>query len=120
MKEVKMLEEALLTAHVPEKVTLYLDFIKMFVKVLENPGSKKATKEISTRMLNVGLSMMILAPDSVTKAYIFWKALSANKCDPEKAIDAFGDIIMEMRKDLIGETVCTRDDAVGVFLRDQI
>ncbi len=114
------MEETLLTSYAPEKITLYLDFIKMFSELLGDPKSKRKAEKLDSKMISTGLSVMILAPDSVAKAFIFWRAISAEGRDSEAIIDAFGDIIMEMRKDLIGETVCVRDDAVGMFLRDQI
>jgi hypothetical protein len=109
-----------ISAHVPEKITLYLDFIDMIARILYNPKSKKDIEKRSLKMMNIGLGIMVLAPDPVTKAFIFWKAISASNDDPEAVISAFGDIIMEMRKDLIGETSCEPDDAIGLFLRDQI
>ena len=112
--------EALLTAHTPEKITAYLDFINIFVKTIEATRSRKSVKDLGAKMMCVGLSLMVLAPDHVTKAYIFWLALSTEGNDPEAAIDALGDLVIEMRKDLIGDTTCSRDDAVGIFLRDQI
>ncbi len=114
------MENALLAAHVPEKVTLYLDFVKLFVETLETAKSRKDIKNLSSKMLRIGLGMMVLAPDPVTKAYTYWLALSMEKGDPEPTLDALGDLIMEMRKDLVGETTCSRDDAVGIFLRDQV
>lgn len=113
------MEETLLGTYVPEKTTLYLDFIDMFAKLLGKSKSKKDVEKLNAKMINIGLSMMVLAPDPVAKAFIFWKALSAEGGDPEALVNAFGDLIMEMRKDLVGETVCVRDDAVGMFLRDQ-
>ena len=114
------MEETLLEANVPEKVTLYLDFIKWFVETLEAARSRKSVKNLSSRMMRIGLGMMALAPDHVAKAYIFWLSLSSKNDDHGATVDAFGDLIMEMRKDLVGETTCSRDDAVGIFLRDQI
>lgn len=118
--EETLVEGTLLTAHVPEKTTLYLDFIDMFAKLLGNPKSKRDVEKLGSKMITVGLSMMVLAPDHVARAFIFWKATSASNDNPEATIDAFGDLIIEMRKDLVGETVCVRDDAVGMFLRDQV
>ena len=114
------MEGTLLTSHAPEKVTTYLDFIKMFAELINNPGSKKETKRLGTKMITVGLSILALAPDPVAKAFIFWKALSAEGGDPEVLVGAFGDVILEMRKDLVGETICSRGDIIGVFLRDQV
>jgi len=114
------MKETLLTAPTPEKVTLYSDFIRIFDETLESTKSKREVKNLGSKMRRIGLHMMILAPDSVAKAYIFWLALSASNNDPERSIDALGDLIMEMRKDLVGETACSRDDAIGIFLRDQI
>jgi hypothetical protein len=71
-------------------------------------------------MISVGLRMMVLAPDHVVKAYIYWKALSSEGGESEPLLDAFGVVIMEMRKDLVGTTELRPDDAIGVFLRDQI
>lgn len=114
------MNEALLSAYVPEKTALYLDFIDMFAKLLIDPKSKRDAGKLNLRMLSIGLSMMILAPDPVAKAFIFWKAIFANNDDPEASDGALVDLIMKMRVDLIGETVCVRDDAVGMFLRDQV
>lgn len=114
------MKETLLTAHTPEKVAVYLNFIRLFAKILGNPRSKKETKDLGTKMIDLGMSLMVLAPDSVMRAYIFWSALSAsNSSDAEAVLSGFGDLIMEMRKDLVGETVCTQDDVIGIFLRDQ-
>jgi hypothetical protein len=115
------MEETQLTAQTPEKITLYLDFIAMFTKILDAVKSKKDAKRLGAKMISIGLRMMVLAPDHVAKAYIYWKALSSEGGESEILIDAFGVVIIEMRKDLVGETttLCP-DDAIGVFLRDQI
>lgn len=104
----------------PEKVKLYLDFIDMFSRILEAARSRKPPKNLDTKMISIGLRMMVLAPDHVAKAYIFWKALSSEGGDSEALINAFGNVIMEMRADLIGDTTCSRDDVIGVFLKDQL
>lgn len=114
------MEGTLLTTYTSERTTLYLDFIDMFAKLLGKSKSKRDVEKLNAKMINIGLSMMVLAPDPVAKAFIFWKAISASNDTPEASVDAFGDLIIEMRKDLVGETVCVRDDAVGMFLRDQI
>jgi len=114
------MKETLLEANVPEKVTLYLDFIKLVVETLEAARSRKRVKNLSSKIMRTGLGMMTLAPDHVAKAYIFWLGLSSKNDDSEATVDAFGDLIIEMRKDLVGETAYSRDDAVGIFLRDQV
>lgn len=114
------MEETLLTVSPPEKITLYLDFIDMFTKILDAARSKKDAKRLGSKMVGIGLRMMVLAPDHVAKAYIYWKALASEGGESEPLIDAFGIVIMEMRKDLVGETSLCPDDAIGVFLRDQI
>lgn len=114
------MKEALLSAHVPEKVAAYLDFIDLFAKTLRAQKTKKEIEKIGTKMISLGLNLMVLAPDPVAKAFIFWKALCSEGGDSETMIDAFGKVILEMRKDLIGETTCTPDDAIGMFLRDQL
>jgi hypothetical protein len=115
------MEKGLAIISAPEKVTLYLDFIDLFIKILDSVKTKKETKRLGAKMISIGLRMMVLAPDHVTKAYIYWKALSSEGGEAEALVDAFGIVIMEMRKDLVGETtsLCP-DDAIGVFLKDQL
>jgi hypothetical protein len=115
------MEETQLTVQSPEKVTLYLDFIEMFTKILDAAKSKKDTKRLGAKMISIGLRMMILAPDDVAEAYKYWKALASEGGKSETLIDAFGIVIIEMRKDLIeGTTSLSPDDAIGVFLKDQL
>jgi hypothetical protein len=115
------MEETQLTVQSPEKITLYLDFIDLFTKIVDAVRTKRETKKLGSKMISIGLRMMVLAPDHVAKAFIYWKALASEGGDSEALIDAFGKVIMEMRKDLIGETTSlSPDDAIGVFLRDQL
>lgn len=118
-REIKPMDE-MLTANTSEKTALYLDFIDMFTKIMDAAKSKKDAKRLGTKMISIGLRMMVLAPDHVTKAYIYWKALSSEGGEAEALVDAFGVVIMEMRKDLVGETTLQPDDAIGVFLKDQL
>ena len=111
-----------LSFHTPEKVELYVDFINLFVKSVaaKKAMSKKRVELLGSEMMSISLRIKVLAPDNVAKAYIYWKALSSDdSSSPENIIDAFGSVIMAMRKDFVGLTVCERDDAVGMFLRDQ-
>lgn len=113
------MEEALLSTHTPEKVAVYMDFIDMFTKILRKQKTKREIEKTGTKMISLGLNMMVLAPDSVINAFIYWKALSSEGGDSNAMIDAFGNVVLEMRKDIVGDTKRTADDAIGMFLRDQ-
>ena len=111
-----------LSFHTPEKVELYVDFISLFVKTVaaRKTISKKRVEMLGSKMMSIGLRIMVLAPDNVARAFIYWKALSSDETlPPEEIIDAFGGVIMAMREDFVGPTSCERDDIIGMFLRDQ-
>lgn len=113
------MEDALLSTHTPEKVAVYMEFIDMFTQILRKQKTKREIDKIGTKMMKLGLSLMILASESVLEAFIYWKALSSEGSNSNAMIDAFGNVVLEMRKDIVGDTKRTADDAIGMFLRDQ-
>jgi hypothetical protein len=112
------MKEGLFVSNLPEKVAVYMDFIDMFTKILRKQKTKREIDKIGTKMMNIGLNMMILASESVLSAFIYWKALSSEGSDSNAMIEAFGNVVLEMRKDIVGDTKRTADDAIGMFLRD--
>ena len=102
---------------ISEKLSIYLDFVDIFIKSTEAIKYKKNIKDLGSRSLKVGLGLMVVAPDSVVKKYTFWKLLAMEGTNMEKIVNAFGDVIIEMRKDLIGETKCNVEDALDIFLK---
>ncbi|RPI56394.1 MAG: hypothetical protein EHM49_00490 [Deltaproteobacteria bacterium] len=111
----------------PEKIALYTDFIKMFNSTLSSRNSKKDLKELTTKMLDISLRMLVIAPDPVAKRYTFWKGITSNinqtpritAVEEEKLLEALGNLLLEMRKDITGEgTVITSDDILGIFIKD--
>lgn len=112
------MEEGLFVSNLPEKVAVYMDFLDLFTKIIRKQKTKKEIDKISTKMMSISLNMMILASESVLSAFIYWKALSSEGSDLEAMISAFGNVILEMRKDIVGDTKHTADDAIGMFLRD--
>lgn len=101
----------------PEKINIYLEFIDIFVKTVEKTKRNKNIGDLGTRLLKTGLSLMVVAPDSVVKKYILWRSFAMEGSNFEKTVAAFGDVVMEMRKDLVGKTECNRDDVLDVFLK---
>lgn len=102
---------------ISEKLSIYLDFIEIFIKSTERAKRNKNIGELGTRLLKTGLGLMIVAPDSVVKQYTLWKALAMEGGNFEKIVSAFGAVIMEMRKDLIGETDRNVEDVLDIFLK---
>ncbi len=103
---------------ISEKLRIYLDFIDIFIKTVEKTKRNKHIGDLGTRLLKTGLSLMVVAPDSVVKKYTLWRLLAMEGGDFEKIVNAFGDVIIEMRKDLIGETECNVEDALDIFLKE--
>ena len=115
MEELAMEEELVINTF--EKVNIYLDFIEIFVDTMKATKERKNIKNLGTRLLKTGLSLVIVAPDTIVKKYIIWRTFAMGG-DTEKIMNAFADIIIEMRKDLIGKTECNIDDALDIFLQD--
>lgn len=106
-----------LQSGLPEKTKVYLEFVNIFVETMQRARQKKNINDLSTRLLKAGLNLMILAPDNVVKKYTIWRSFAMEGGDMEGTVKAFGDVIIEMRKDIIGQTECKIDDVLDVFLK---
>jgi len=99
---------------VKEKIETYLDIINIFTEIIKK-GQKARVQMLGMRLAETGLRLAVLAPDIVYKQYLFWRTLAIDGSDNNKTVNAFGQLLLEMRKDL-GETKLEISDILDAFL----
>lgn len=106
-----------LISNMPEKLSIYLDFIDIFIRTVEKTKRNRNIGDLGTKLLKTGLGLMVVAPDIVVEKYTLWRALAMEGGNFEKIVSAFGNVVLEMRKDLIGETDRNVEDVLDIFLK---
>lgn len=81
-------------------------------KIKRNPDAGKA---LGREMMLLGMQLSLLASDEVLKKYINWRAASLTG-DSIKTIQVFGELLLEMRKDINNATFLDSDDMLDSFI----
>lgn len=102
---------------ISKKLVIYLDFVEIFVDTVRLTREKKNIKALGTKLLKTSLNLMVVAPDSVVKKCALWKTYAMEGGDIEKTVKAFADVVIEMRKDIVGKTECDINDVLDTFLQ---
>lgn len=101
-----------------ERIKLYEEFIDIFMNTLKlsttHSVKEKAIKTLGARLQHVGLRMAIISSDIVLKNFLKWRAV-AQGGDGKSTVDAFGDLILEMRKEMIPTTSRTKEDIFDIL-----
>lgn len=87
-----------------EKIRAYNEFLNLFVDMAKSKNLNSIDSiELGKTMAKIGLRLFVAAPDKVVTAYSKWRTLAiANSND---TVRAFLELLLEMRRDIIGETV---------------
>jgi len=103
------------------KTEAYIEVFKLFSKIM-NPKEQakikrnpEAGKALGREMMLIGMQLSLLASDNALKKYIDWRVASLTG-DSIKTIQVFGELLLEMRKDLNDGTLCDSDDMLDSFI----
>jgi len=100
------------------KINLYNQFIEFMVDSMaltlkkQNPTN---IKKLGIRLQAIGLKMVLVSSDIVVKKFIEWRALAIAGTDPEGIFKAFSEVLIEIRKELQGETSRTVGDVLDIM-----
>jgi len=86
-----------------EKIKTYMEVVEIYISIITMKAQKGITR-LSQRVATAGLRLMSLAPDEVVHAFLRYQAVAGAGTDPQATIEAFGGIILSIRKDMVPET----------------
>ena len=97
----------------------YLELLDLFVTLTTTNKVRESSfiKKLSREMILTGMKIAIAAPDDVVKRYIHWRGM-AMIGDTEKVVNAFAELLLEIRKDIDPNTGCTVDDMLDMFIQE--
>jgi len=109
-----------------EKIQVYAKVIELFAK-FTNPEvqarikrSPKEQAKLGREMALIGMQLALGGSNAVVKAYIAWRRSSLIATDPVMVVKSFGEMMLEMRRDLYPGTgvitQCTADDLLDAFI----
>ena len=80
---------------------LFAPVFRPFQKRSSKPGQASA---LGLKLSNLSLRLIVLAPSNIVDSYLKWRLLATSGVvNPEEIMEAFAEIIVEMRKDVTGE-----------------
>ena len=103
------------------KTDVYNNVFTLFTKIMNPKEQAKikrnpdAGKALGREMILIGMQLSLRGSDEVLKKYIDWRATSLTG-DSIKTIQVFGELLLEMRKDINNGTVCDSDDMLDSFI----
>ena len=86
-----------------EKIKTYMDLIEIYLSIITMKGQKGIVR-LSQNVARVGLRLMVLAPDKVVHAFLKYQAVAGAGTDAQATITSFGQIVLEIRKDMVSDT----------------
>jgi hypothetical protein len=100
-----------------EKVKLYGDVIQAHLDTL-NMGKGSQSKQIAliNRMQSIRIRMVVFAPDVVVKQFFTWIAIASVNSVPEETVKSFAQLMLEIRRDLVGDTSLGIEDMADGIL----
>ena len=109
-----------------DKIQVYAQVIDFFAK-FTNPevqarvrNSPKEQAKLGWEMALIGMQLALVGSDGVVTKYITFRGASLITTDAVMIVKAFGELMLEMRRDLYtGEgdiTQCTADDMLDAFI----
>jgi hypothetical protein len=101
-----------------ERIKLYDEFVDVFMDTLKltkvHTVKDKVIHALGIRIQSIGLRMAIISSDKVVKCFMVWRA-TASGGDPVPTVNVFSELVLEMRKELLGETSRTKDDIFDIL-----
>ena len=89
-----------------EKIRTYNEFLDLFVDMAKSKNLNSIDSiELGKTMAKIGLRLFVAAPDKVVTAYSKWRTLAIANKNANDTVRAFLELLLEMRRDIIGETV---------------
>ena len=86
-----------------EKIKTYVEVVEIYISIITMKGQKGIIR-LSQNVARAGLRLMVLAPDKVVHAFLRYQAVASAGTDPQETIEAFGGLILSIRKDIVPET----------------
>lgn len=89
-----------------EKINTYSEFINLFVDMAKSKNlNSNDSIALARTMAKIGLRLFVAAPDKVVTAYSKWRTLAITNQNANDTVRAFSELLLEMRRDIVGETV---------------
>lgn len=97
------------------KTELYFKFIGVVMDMIKAPQSQGKVKALGVKLQTIGLNMLVVASDDVVEKFIKWRALSMLDNPAETVMEAFGDVIFAIRRELNAETTRSASDVMEIL-----
>jgi len=101
------------------KRELYSKFLSLFFETLKK-GKKIDQDKLSDQLMDIAKDMTVYASDEVLRLFVQFRTMALDKDrDAKKIVEWFGEIILQIRKDLgYSTTKIETKDVLSVFIVD--
>lgn len=103
-----------------KKIEVYTDMMELFMLFLGSKALKSMTPKkqdaLGRKMADIGAGIALFGSAEVVAKYVNFRLLSQGEAPPEKILDSFADVILEMRTDMGSGGEVTSDLVLGTFL----
>ncbi len=102
-----------------ERIKLYQEFIGVILDSMrlgkQSVAKPKLVKQLGAKIQSIGLHMMVISSDKVVNGYLLWRATAMGEGNAEAVFKTFADLIVEMRRELIGLDGKTAGDVLDIL-----
>jgi hypothetical protein len=102
-------------AIISEKLKAYNDLAHLFIDMAIGKPKPSAIQGMGKKLSQIGFQLFIAAPDSVVTAYLKWRTLAISNESAEQTMRAFSELLLEMRRDIVGETTYDIETALDMW-----
>lgn len=96
-----------------ERIKLYQEFINVMTEAMQLTKqikpNLKMQNALGKKLQVLGLQMMVISTDSVATNYLRWRTVAMDGSNPRATFNSFANLVVSMRKELLGETEVNRD-----------
>ena len=120
MKDNEMVTGLISRGDESEKIKTYVAFCEIYSEIMGlmryNKGKAQAEAlKLSRKMTQIGFKMMVLAPDAVVHSFLKYQAIAGQGGDAMGTVTAYGQVILDIRKDMLPETAVDIETVMDVF-----
>ena len=103
-----------------EKIKTYVSFCEIYSEIMGlmryNKGKAQAEAlKLARKMTQIGFKLMVLAPDDVVHSFLKYQAIAGEGGDAITTVTAYGQVLLEIRKDMVPETTVDIETVMDVF-----
>jgi hypothetical protein len=102
-------------AIISEKLKAYNGIAGLIIDISSGKPKPITVRAMGKKLSQIGFQLFIAAPDSVVTAYLKWRTLAISNESAEQTMRAFSELLLEMRRDIVGETTHDIETALDMW-----